>query len=61
MQVVTSVGTPSRDENVGAFAVPVDLIGGKKSPLSARSRRGQTREVGDDRWDPAVSDSTVGK
>lgn len=44
MQVVTSVGAPSRDEHDGAFAVAVDRTGGKKSPVSARSRRGQRRE-----------------
>ena len=41
MQVVTSVGAPSRDEHVGAFAVAVDLTGDKESPVSARRRRGQ--------------------
>ena len=44
MQVVTSVGAPSRDEHVGAFAVAVDLTGGKKSPVSVRSRHGQRKE-----------------
>ena len=44
MQVVTWVGAPSRDEHDGAFAVAVDLTGDKKSPVSVRSRRGQSRE-----------------
>ena len=48
--------------------VMVNVLVSSQSPLvspaarnrrSARSRHGQTREVGDDRWDPAVSDSTV--
>ena len=41
MQVVTSIGAPSRDEHVGAFAVAVDLTGGEESPVSVRRRRGQ--------------------
>ena len=44
MQVVTLVGAPSHDEHVGAFAVAVDLTGGKKSLVSTRSRRGQRKE-----------------
>ena len=44
MQVVTSVGAPSPGEHVGAFAVAVDLTDGEKSPVSARSRRGQRGE-----------------
>jgi len=46
MQVVTSVGAPSRDEHVGAFAVAVDLTDGEKSLVSARSRRSQCGRTG---------------
>ena len=35
MQVVTSVGAPSRGEHVSVFAVAVDLTGGEKSPVKA--------------------------
>ena len=56
MQVVTSVGVPSRDEHVGAFTVAVDLTGSEKSLVSARRRRSQ-REEDADRWGHLVSDS----
>ena len=46
MQVVTSVGAPSRDEHVGAFAVAIDLTGGKESLVSVRRRRGQRERLG---------------
>ena len=43
---MTSVGAPSRGEHVGAFAVAVELTGGEKSPVSARSQRGMTVMTG---------------
>ena len=44
MQLVLPLGAPCLGDHVGAFAVAVDLTGGEKSPVSARSRRGQRGE-----------------
>ena len=44
MQLVLPLGAPCLGDHVGAFAIAVDLTDGEKSPVSARSRRGQRGE-----------------
>ena len=55
MQLVPSIGAPRRGDHVGTLTVAVDLTGGEKSPVKARS---SLLCEGDDadRWGHPVSD-----
>ena len=44
MQLVLPLDAPCLSDHVGTLAVTVDLTGGEKSPVSARSHHGQRGE-----------------